>query len=269
MNEISAEQSEAIIEAAACGQALEDGRHVGSLLAALHAPGKADGTAPVLDVRSGFAGRVARRSAVAASAAVLGLAGVAAAATGTVAPFDDGPAPSVVEAEIDDAATDTGDERVVAAEESSAAAESATELDEPDDADERGGADRPEIDGVDPSDGLDDEELALACDGAENHGHYVSLVARDKLTEVEGNHGERIRDAATSECGKPEAVDEEAVVDGQEGDPDVDEEVDDVDDRDDADGHPGQGNAHGHDKAKGNGHGNGNGNGNGRGHDRD
>jgi hypothetical protein len=83
MNEFTLEESEAIIEAAARGEVLEAHRLSGEMLTSLHAPGQALGSAPsIVSASSGVAGRIARRSAVAASVAVLGMASVAAAATG-------------------------------------------------------------------------------------------------------------------------------------------------------------------------------------------
>lgn len=83
MDEFSVERSGAIIEAAARGQILDGHEQTGEVLTGLHAPAQATGVAPLLPAANpGLAGRIARRSGVAASAAVLGLASVAAAATG-------------------------------------------------------------------------------------------------------------------------------------------------------------------------------------------
>ena len=83
MNELTPEESEAIIEAAGRGEVLEAHQLTGEMLTSLHTPGKAGGSAPSIAAATpGVAGRIARRSAVAASVAVLSMASVAAAATG-------------------------------------------------------------------------------------------------------------------------------------------------------------------------------------------
>jgi len=249
MNDISIEESEAILDAASRGQAAEHHPVIGEMLTALHAPGEALGSAPALAVASdGITGRIARRTAVAASAAVLGLASVAAAATGGATLLgNDGPElgdtiDAVVEESGDD---DTNDEAASATDGEESARDEAGER-EPH---------RGEIDGVDPSDGLDDEELELACDAAENHGHYVSLVARDKVTEVDGTHGERVSEAAASDCGKSDDDESDDDSDDDESDDESDDDESDDDER------PGNGRGNGHSKAKGKGHSNGNGNG--------
>jgi hypothetical protein len=54
---------------------------------------------------------------------------------------------------------------------------------------------------VDPSDGLSDEELAIICAEASNHGEAVSAVAHDK-TKVGAEHGAAVSAMAQSNCGK-------------------------------------------------------------------
>jgi hypothetical protein len=266
MNDISPDHSEAIIEAAARGQIGPEADVVGGLLASLHAPGTATGTAPVVGLaNNGFAGRVARRTAVAASAAVLGLASVAAAATGAGGLLaDDSASTDLEDAIVEEAEVDE-------TEEESSGQDAPDETEAAPGADEaRGGGNRPEIEGVDAADGLDEAELELLCEGAENHGHYVSTVARDKSTEGEASHGERVREAAASDCGKDDVEDDgdEDESEDSEDEAEVEDETsdDDEDAADEASDDGRSGNGHG--KAKGNGHGE-HGNGNGHGHDRD
>lgn len=280
MDEITPEQSEAIIEAAAGGGVHVEHAAVGELLTRLHAPAAAAGDAPVLST-AGVAGRLARRTALGASAALFALAGVAA-ASGTVPLLDTEPsAPPAVEVRVDDAAVVAddadadadavadvadvdgeagGDEHTTGAQEP--ADETRAEVDGDDVAASPGG--RPVIEGVDATDGLDDAELEVACAGVENHGHYVSMVARDKVTETEDTHGRRVSEAARSDCGRGD--DDLGMVDLPE-DTDDAEQTDDADDAEPADG----GDATGHpdrDTRNGNGNGSGNGNGNGNGHAR-
>jgi hypothetical protein len=269
MNEISPEESEAIIDAAADGVTAGAHAPLGEMLTSLHAPADALGSAPAISMASrNVTGRIARRTAVAASIAVLGLASVAAAATGTIDLLDpllgdDGPTFAAV-------ADDEEEEEVPA---------STTTVEE-DDGDEAVGDDdevleggddtepagqRAEIEGVDPSYGLSDEELTDLCFAAENHGHYVSSVARDKETETDETHGDRVSEAAHSDCGKDidaESVDVESGDDESDDDESDDDESDDDesddDDDDESDG-PGNGRGRGHEKGNGNGHENGNG----------
>jgi len=266
MSELSIEESEAIIEAAARGHVSSEHGAVGEVLTSLHSPGAADALAPELAVAaSGVTGRIARRTAVAATVAVLGLAGVAAAATGAGTLLD---SPDPGFADTADAAVEFDEPDLDEDEDASAGVE-----DEGDDVelpqhlapvDDDADQSVREIEGVDPSDGLDDDELELACDGAENHGHYVSLVARDKITETDGTHGDRVSEAAGSDCGKDgEASDEDA--DSTDEESDDGEASDDADDDDDDDDDDKRGK--GHEKSKGKGHSQGNGHG--HGHDRD
>ena len=65
---------------------------------------------------------------------------------------------------------------------------------------------------VDASDGLDSDELATLCENSANHGQYVSQVAKsspdeDRLGDYD-RHGQWVSEAASSDCGKTEAVDE-------------------------------------------------------------
>jgi hypothetical protein len=48
------------------------------------------------------------------------------------------------------------------------------------------------------------------CDDDEwkNHGEYVSCIARDKDGDEDGNHGQRVREAAHSDIGKPHGDDD-------------------------------------------------------------
>jgi hypothetical protein len=239
MNELSPEESEALVEAAARGEIVAGHGDVAEVLVGLHAPLAAAAAAPTLATvgGDGVTRRIARRTAVAASVAVLSLAGVAAAATGTLPLGEPADAPEVEIVESD-AAVGTA-----------AVSEEAVES-----GDDGEKADRHEpIEGVDPADGLDDEELEILCDAAVNHGHYVSSVARDKTTEHGGNDGSRVSEAAQSDCGKTDdAEDTEAATDVDEDDLDGDE-----DDEDDGPG-IGSGRALGHDKGDDHpGHGNG------------
>ena len=97
---------------------------------------------------------------------------------------------------------------------------------------------------VDAADGLSDDELEVLCAEAGTHGEYVSQVARDRITETDGNHGARVRDAAQSDCGKSGDAGEDEAESNEAVESDLD--------------HPASGNGNG------NGGGNGNGNGNGQ-----
>ena len=284
MNEISPEESEAIIDAAADGVTASAHAPLGEMLTSLHAPADALGSAPAISMASrNVTGRIARRTAVAASIAVLGLASVAAAATGTIDLLDpllgdDGPTFAAVaddeEEEEVPASTTTVDE-----DDGDEAVGDDEEVVEGDDDAEPAGQ-RAEIEGVNPSDGLNDEELERLCLASEKHGHYVSSVARDKETETDGTHGDRVSEAAHSDCGKDiDAESDEAESDDDESDDDEsdddesdddesdddesdddesdDDESDDGDD-DESDG-PGNGRGRGHEKGNGNENGNGNG----------
>ncbi|MDW3217214.1 MAG: hypothetical protein R8F63_01265 [Acidimicrobiales bacterium] len=266
MNEITLPKSEAIIDAGATGATVPGHEELGQVFAALHAPGEETVAAPDVAVRTGAVRRVARRTAVAATAAVLGVAGMAAAESGVLDSVLPGPDPVV---EIADGAQQEGGEPEAVAtaddDDHDAPAEGAPASAEPK-------GHEVEIEGVDTSDGVDDEELAIACDGVGNHGEYVRLVARDKLTEHDGTHGDRVSEAASSDCGKPESGDtddgdeNEAETDDDEAD-EADDEADEADEADEV--APGNGKAKGHSNGNGNGNGNGHGRGNGNGHAHD
>ena len=93
-----------------------------------------------------------------------------------------------------------------------------------------------EADSVDASDGLSEAELEILCDEASTHGEYVSAVARDRVDESVP-HGERVSEAAHTDCGKTDDDGGEPSLTGQ------DSEADDDDD------HPSSG--HGRGQAKG------------------
>lgn len=83
--------------------------------------------------------------------------------------------------------------------EDSSQIESSEEPDEPQETD---------LSEVDPSDGLDETELAALCQEAANHGQYVSQVAKsrpaDDSSDTYSNHGQWVSQAAQTECGKTE-----------------------------------------------------------------
>jgi len=234
MNDLSLEETEILIDAARRGAVPSTHGEVGEVLSALHTPAApVSAEAPSLATvgGAGTTRRIARRTAVAASAAVLSLAGMAAAATGTlpVGVFEEEVQVEVIEG----AGKDLGDDAVSTSEGGESEVVEGVDVDDPDD-----GRHAP-VEGVDPEDGLDDEELEILCDEAVNHGHYVSSVARDKTTEHDGSHGARISESAGSECGK--APDAESADEADEAD-EPDETV--------GDDGPGNGNgqARGHDK---------------------
>ncbi len=205
MSEITPEEGEAIVDAAARGEVTDLHPSIGSTLADLHTPvgSAALGVAPTLATAGGDGRtrRIARRSAVAASAALLGVTGVAAAATGGFDLLDPrSEPPAVVETVVVPAAVATDqdgsagdDAEPAAAGEGEEAPEGAVE-DPP-----------PEVEGVDPSDGLDADELELLCAAVTEHGEYVSAVARDRKTESDDAHGTRVNESAASDCGKEDA----------------------------------------------------------------
>jgi hypothetical protein len=242
MSEITPEDSERIIEAAAQGLPADSHPEVAAALTSLHAPADSVGVAPSIAAAGpGLTGRIARRTAVAASAAILGLAGVAAAATTGIDLLDpllgdDGPA--LVELDEDDAPASTTTT-------STTVAPVAPVDDDDDDEVQRDGT---EIEGVDPSDGLDDEELALACEAVENHGEYVSMVARDRITETDGTHGARVSEAAESNCGRDD-VEEESDAGGD--DDVIADDNSDGDDTDEGDDDDDRGNSQGSDNGRG------------------
>lgn len=247
MNELSPEDAESIIEAAARGESVVGHGQLAEVLTALHAPiAAAPGAAAPTPATAGGDGvtrRIARRTAVAASVAVLSLAGVAAAATGTLPLLEPPKVDDVGEvAEADAESTDV---------DSGAAAESDHPDGDAEAVDE--GTEEPgrhdEIEGVDPTDGLDAEELELLCEAAVNHGHYVSNVAGDRQTEHDGTHGSRVSEAAESDCGKDD--DEEPTdVDELEEAAEL-EESDELEETDELDDDAGPGNGHGASNGKG------------------
>ena len=191
MEEITPEHSEEILRAAARGDVASVHLPIGEALIELHAlPEMTTLTeAPAVAASEGarFTLRIARRTAVAAVVAMLGLAGVAAAAT-------------------------VGVELLVPSSVSPTFVPPVEEADE----EARESVPVEEIEGVDPSDGLDDEELTILCEAVDNHGQHVSSVARDKITEHDDNHGQRTREAAGSDCGRS---DDDG--DGDDGDDDA------------------------------------------------
>lgn len=268
MNDITPSDSERIIEAAAAGRETDTHGGVSRVLTSLHAGGATDDSAPVIGLpRRRAAGRVARRTAVAATAAVLGVASMAAAESGVFDPILPGPDPVVALAddEPEDAPeiAEATDEQAPIVEESPAAEDGdgpETTTDEPVETAERPRGPEVDIDGVDPSDGVDDAELEIACAAVGNHGEYVRLVARDRLTEHDGTHGDRVSEAAATDCGKPDADDPD---DDDEDAGDADDAADDDADADDDDGDEddtrGPGKGKGHEKSNGRGHGQGKG----------
>ena len=271
MDHYSEYDTEQIIEAAQEGRSVGP---VGAHLVGLHRPSEPAGAAPSIAAPSAT-GRLVRRTAVASAAALMALGGVAAAAGGTdvLDPVFGSDDPVVVVDDLveagpeDDGSPDDGNEtELPRAPEQDAV--SAVEPGE-DDVDANADADADEM-AVDPTDGLDKIELEILCGGATNHGEYVSAVARDRVGDGEGSHGERVREAAKRECGW-DGSDDADEGDADEGDADVGDADDDVDDV----GTGPNGNARGHgdehpsSNAKGNAGGNGNGSGNGnRGNDR-
>ncbi len=199
MSEITPEEAEAIIDAAARGEVADVHTLLGETLADLHAPAieVVDGAAPILISAggNGLTARIARRTAIAASAAVLGLAGVAAATTVGFELLDtggdDGPeliideiAPDIDTAAITDSSEGSDDDAVTP--ESNDAPSVRVES----------------VPGVDPTDGLDGKELEILCDAATNHGDFASAVAKDKVTESDDGPGRRVGEAAKSDCGE-------------------------------------------------------------------
>lgn len=242
------EESEALIEAVARGDVpFGDDGFAEALTAAHIRP--ADPRLPAPDlaghVGMGAAGYV-RRTAVGATIGLLALVGVAAAGTAGVVLLssNDGDSEIVGGDELPPETT-----LVTTTTEAAPSDDDASEGESGDD--ESGGeSDRErgdEIEGVDPSDGLDDEELELLCDAAVNHGEYVSAVARDKEGLEDGERrGSRVSEAAQSDCGKSDDDDDDAEDDGDDGPDDSDSEGR----RPDHSDGPGNGNgkAKGHDK---------------------
>jgi hypothetical protein len=111
-----------------------------------------------------------------------------------------------------------------------------------------------------PLDGMGVPYGDVACADAENHGEYVSGVARDsRVDDADGNRGSIVSEAAQTDCGKTDD-DDESDDDESDSEDIEDDTSDDDDDRDDKsdDDDDDRGN-------NGNGNGNnGNGNGNGK-----
>ncbi|MFQ5556031.1 MAG: hypothetical protein ACE5GB_00720, partial [Acidimicrobiales bacterium] len=213
--EIDPFSAERILDAAATGDVVEGFEDLGEVLGAFHEPADESELAgdlpPVaitpLVVPSG-ARRLARRTAVAASVAVLALGGAAALATGApllepiLGPADPVVVDNGVVAEALDAPTavDPTGSSLAAADDStsSAGGDEVPAVAAPPAEEAATGA------AVDPSAGLSDEELVILCEEAANHGEYVSQVARDR--EGDGSHGESVSGAAHSECGHTDEV---------------------------------------------------------------
>ena len=145
--------------------------------------------------------RFAVRTGIAASVAVLALAGSAAALTGGLELLDSiipGGKPTlsaVQETEPEPGETDETGGGESAADEGTAGGPELT------------------IDDVNAEDGLDEAELKVLCDNAQSHEEYLAAVAKDMTTEVDGTHGDRVSEAAKSDCGKPDKGGDEAKAD--------------------------------------------------------
>lgn len=237
MSELSPEDAESIIEAAAAGRTASADPELSAALGSLHDPMPlASGEAPAVGSRLAGTARYARRTAAVAAIGVMSLVGVAAAGTAGIVLLADDDTEATIGDDLDDdtpaSTTTTSTTTSTTTTTTTTTAAPVDEVDDDDD-DEAGDDERErgdEIEGVDASDGLDDDELEKLCEAAVNHGEYVSAVARDKETEVEGARGQRVSEAAQSDCGK--------VDDDEDGDDDGDDESgdDDADDTDDEDG---------------------------------
>lgn len=207
MNELTPEESEAIIEAAARGEVADIDALLGEMLVDLHDPAAeaTHGAAPPLVTAGGdgLTGRIARRTAIAATVAVLSLAGVAAATTVGFELLDSGggDAPTLIVDEAEDQVPPTIDDAAVSdsstgAEDAPGASDSDVEVNGPD-----------PIEGVDPADTLDDVDVEILCDAAANHGEFASSAAKDRTTNTDEAHGEGVSDAARSDCGGEDGPD--------------------------------------------------------------
>ena len=199
MTELCEDLNDRIIEAASRGDHVEGAEALSGLLTALHSPatpaeltGLPAEAAEVL-APSGPARRFAFRTGVAATAAVLGLAGTAAALTGGLV---------LLEPVLPDGGTTVSAVADAGVVESSVVDDDEGGEGSADGTDNDDGGGEAEASEVDGSDGLSEEELAELCEAAENHGEYVSAVARDRAGDGESSHGERVREAAASDCGK-------------------------------------------------------------------
>ena len=244
------EQSEALIEAVARGDVpVGDDGFAAALTAAHIRPADPKTPAPDLAGAPGMgAVGFVRRTAVGASFGLLALAGVATAGTAGVVLLSSnaGDAEVTVSDELPPATT-----LVTTTTEASQPADDEAEGDggESDSDVDRERGD--EIDGVDPSDGLDDAELELLCDAAVNHGEYVSAVARDTEGLEDGERrGDRVRAAAASACGKDGDAADEDTDDSESTDDAEGSEDDGLDRRPDHSDGPGNGSgkAKGHEK---------------------
>lgn len=264
MDDLTPEESEALIESVARGIVPDGDDGFAHALTAAHIrPGEPKTAAPSLAGAGGTgmgAGGFMRRTAVGATIGLISLVGVAAAGTAGVVLF----ASNDSEAEIGE----LGEEDEVPTETTitttTTIAESEDEGGDDDGADNSDRERGDEIEGVDSSDGLDDEELALLCEASVNHGEYVSSVAKDKAGREEGESpGARVSEAARTDCGKSDTEDDDADdVDDEAEDDEDDEDVDDDEEDEEGEGPPshvdgpgnGQGKAKGHSKnGKGNG----------------
>ena len=206
MDDLTPEESEALIEAVARGIVPDGDDGFAEALTAAHiSPAAPKGAVPSLAGPGGMttAGFM-RRTAVGASVGLIALVGVAAAGTAGVVLLtsNDGESEVIDVEEGEDAPVAT----TIAPTTTIAEPEAAESEDDPEASDRERGD---EIEGVDASDGLDDEELELLCDAAVNHGEYVSSVAKDKNGDDDGeSRGERVSEAAQSDCGKNDDADE-------------------------------------------------------------
>ena len=213
--EIDPFTAERIIDAAATGGTVDGFEDLVQLLSDLHEPlaeseptGSLPPAAVVAPVGAASISGLTRRVAVGAAVVVLTLGGVAAAVSGTPRLFD----PIFGSASSENSQPDSSDGDGNAPDQdtgSSAAADSefsvvAGDLPAAEGADD----DESEPGSVDASDGLSEEELVTLCIEASTHGEYVSAVARDRVDESVP-HGERVSEAAHTDCGKTDDADED------------------------------------------------------------
>ena len=209
--EIDPFTAERIIDAAATGGTVDGFEDLVQLLSKLHEPlaeseptGSLPPAAVVAPVGAASIGWLTRRVAVGASVVVLTLGGVAAAVTGPSTLFE----PILSFAQSDD--SQTGSDTAMTAQDQDtgppAAGDSVFSV-AVDDLEVPGG-EQLDSDSVDASDGLSEDELMILCDEATTHGEYVSAVARDRVNETVP-HGERVSEAAHTECGKTDDADED------------------------------------------------------------
>ena len=209
MDDLTPEESEALIEAVARGIVPDGDDGFAEALTAAHiSPAAPKGAVPSLAGPGGMttAGFM-RRTAVGASVGLIALVGVAAAGTAGVVLLTSNDGESeVIDVEEGEEGEDAPVATTIAPTTTIAEPEAAESEDDPEAPDRERGD---EIEGVDASDGLDDEELELLCDAAVNHGEYVSSVAKDKNGDDDGeSRRERVSEAAQSDCGKNDDADE-------------------------------------------------------------